>query len=167
MRNPIDKALKRGYVPLPLVGTSPPGRASPLLALDTGSVSWPSPGGGRGHTRMTYGVSILHVRTNPLVARRRARPSRAATVGDASSASQPGIVEQARVAQSGSDPSVPQTRGLIETEQSPTDWPDFSKVAARATTVALLVLRPAGSKEGPWPPLRPTATILIVREEGQ
>lgn len=36
-------------------------------------------------------------------------------------------------------------------------------VATPATTAALLVLRPAGSKEKPWPPLHSTATILIVR----
>jgi hypothetical protein len=44
LRNLIDKALNRGYVLLPLVGTSPPpGEASLLLALYTGKVSWPSP----------------------------------------------------------------------------------------------------------------------------
>jgi hypothetical protein len=44
LRNLIDKALERGYVLLPLVGTSPPpGEASLLLALHRGKVSWPSP----------------------------------------------------------------------------------------------------------------------------
>jgi len=40
----------------------------------------------------------------------------------------------------------------------------FCFAAAPATTVALLVVRPAGSKQKPSPPPRPTATILIVRD---
>ncbi len=61
MRNLIDKALNGGYVLLPLLGTSPPpGEASLLLALHTGQGLIALPGGGRGHTRMTY-----EVRTGP------------------------------------------------------------------------------------------------------
>ena len=50
---------QRGYVLLPLVGTSPPpGEASLLLALHTGQGLLALPGGGRGNTRMTYEVSL-------------------------------------------------------------------------------------------------------------
>jgi hypothetical protein len=71
LRNPIDKALNRGYVLLPLVGTSPPpGDASPLWALYTGHGLLALPGGGRGNTRMTYGVSI-RATGHVLVAKRR------------------------------------------------------------------------------------------------
>jgi hypothetical protein len=49
LRNLIDKALKRGYVLLPLVGTSPPpGEASLLLALNTRQGLLALPGGVRG-----------------------------------------------------------------------------------------------------------------------
>ncbi len=55
----IDKALNRGYVLSPLRGTSPPpGGAGLCQALrQRASNQWPSPGGGRGNHRMTYGVA--------------------------------------------------------------------------------------------------------------
>src|SRR5205807_6030623 len=55
---PHRQGPQRGYVLLPLVGTSPPpGDASPLWALHTGHGLLALPGGGRGNDRMTYGVS--------------------------------------------------------------------------------------------------------------
>jgi hypothetical protein len=55
---PHRQGPQRGYVLLPLLGTSPPpGEASLHLALYTGKVSWPSPAAVEANTRMTYEVS--------------------------------------------------------------------------------------------------------------